>query len=1076
MFKSDQQKIYDGLKSIGESVANFYADAVSMIDPRCTMPSKANLIGHMAREIDSALREVFAPVSIANDVKSTVGKDRGHFASILAAVGKNDPENLLAKEWHSIAANFPGAAHREKAHKQSKDSTEIVDLWDKYEKVLLTIVGSFLNITNRLDVILNQDTPQADTLPAVKNILKITRNADYFFKNLDKESWLEPLYDEGFFALDSMPVKLEHETAPAYWHPGWYLKIISDKVQGSNKDLVKKISLDIMYAYVKGEIDLHPYTILDITQIIISLDNFSFGPSEKEFFEAYGNQTQNHSSTLVHEELSNHLTEKLLKLNDQDGLLNLLDFFFGFATYEEEAISIFDGKPGEPYVQRRPYVEKIYLGGLSRRFGKQIIEMVGIDALKVVTAKLTKLHELGAHPITYTGLASIEPSSQSVYSNDWEDYLVYFIRDYAPSLDKAQFDEFIDELMYSKIPILERLAIHFIREHFSLFSDKWWNFVAKADKDLDLYIHEPYLLLRDHSLGFTDEQFEKTITWIETINPHDIYEHHGVTTDVSAGRILRWLTALKASTTKARELLATKQAIYKARYPYEITEHPEFGSYCTSSVGHKIPIAAEKFQKFSVEEQVKFIKEFRPNYEHDFSEEGLGELLRYVVTADPVKYLYKLDQFIPLRVIYAKYLIDGLTKALQTNTTTDFLSPLDFIESKFADNSYDEENEAKAYYKNWLASSVSEFVNCVVAKQEELQLTRNDNDSLIDLLLNLLQRPDLQDDSDQIRNGYINHVLNSTTGRLYIALMSTLRLWSDMAVKAGEEIKWPDRVKQFFSGKLSSSKSTDKEFSMTLGMEFPFLLYIDKKWVTDNLQDIFDDKNSDHFDYRMHTAFSRNYIPSLEMYELFKSGNLFNKALDHFKKGSVVLDTVMIYALLEWRFWKGDPEKDSLLAAIFERKNAGQIKQLVEIAYQQRLEPEKVICLWKYLMPVFDSAGELKDSYSILTSLFELLHTLNTEVFDLITEVVAKMGPGGRDAYSLLIHLYKIANTNNELAGKLVLQVYEKKLVDSSYEDDLLALVTKLYEGGKKGLADDIAIAVSETGSLCLKNIYNKYN
>ena len=188
------------------------------------------------------------------------------------------------------------------------------------------------------------------------------------------------------------------------------------------------------------------------------------------------------------------------------------------------AINFFGEEPGEPYIQKKPFVEKFYLGELGRLFGKQIVEFLGIDALMVITTKLTEIDKLGAYSISSGGIPSIEPSSQSGYSNDWEDYLVYFIRDYAPFLNKGQLDKLIDEMLYSKVQVLQRLAIHFIRENFSEFSDKWWSYIASADKDTALHIHEPYELLRKYSPEFTEEQFERTINWIEKINPLDTYE------------------------------------------------------------------------------------------------------------------------------------------------------------------------------------------------------------------------------------------------------------------------------------------------------------------------------------------------------------------------------------------------------------------------------------------------------------------------------------------------------------------------------------------------------------------------
>ena len=170
MFSTQQQKIYDGLKSVGESLANFYADAIRMLDSSCTLSSKANLIAHMAREIDGGLRDVFAPDKFKKENLLSGLKD-SHFASILAAIGKKDHENLIAADWFSIASNFHRIAHRSEVYLSSKSVKEISDLWEKYEKILVIIIGSFLSITNRLDVLLSQETPQADSFACNKKFI-----------------------------------------------------------------------------------------------------------------------------------------------------------------------------------------------------------------------------------------------------------------------------------------------------------------------------------------------------------------------------------------------------------------------------------------------------------------------------------------------------------------------------------------------------------------------------------------------------------------------------------------------------------------------------------------------------------------------------------------------------------------------------------------------------------------------------------------------------------------------------------------------------------------------------------------
>lgn len=1075
MLNSDQQRIFDGLNSIGESVGNFYLDGVTMIDPSCILKSKANLVAHMAREIDSALREVFAPATLATSIGATLKGNSGHFASILAALGTVDTNNHLANEWHTIAKGFAGIAHRAAAHKISKDPTEMVDLWAKYEKVLLKIVGSFLNMTSRMDVLLQQDQPQASTLPAIKNITRIPRNADYFFKMLDKPEWLAAMQAEGFFDPGSVPVKLEGELTPAYWEPVRYLNTIAAKVTGADRDLLKQIVTTIMQAYIDGKIDLHPYTVSHITDVIITLDEFRFGEGEKKFFEANSIKDKHASWSMVHNDLLEKMVPKFIRVNDTTALKNFLNFFFGYTIQEQEAIRIFEDAAGKPYLQRKPNVDKTYLYQFMPLFGKQVIDAIGGEAIEIAASKLKELHELRVHPILYTAVASIEPSSQTIYSHEWEDDLIYFIRDFAPTLETDEFAKIVDDFLYSKIPILQRLAVHFIRENFMAFAEKWWEYVDTADATADPYIHEPYLLIQQHSPGFSDEQISKTINWIKMINPYGTYEYDGKVIVASAGRTLRWLSALHPASAAGKQLLQDTVAEQEKDYPFKMSEHPEFDSYGTSSVGHKIPVPVDQFELKSIEDQINFIREFRPDHALDTSEEGLGELLRHCVAKDPAKYIYKLDDFISLPSIYKHFLVDGLTKALKADKIEEYLPIIDFLEKQYVGEAYQREDE-KYFYKNWLAGSVSEFLNTIISKADALGMTKEELDRCIDFTLQLITRPELQDSQEDLRNGFLHHLWNSIPGRLYGSLMSALKLYSDFAKKSGEKQLWPDNVKAFFTENLESTAPSDKEFSMMLGSELPLLLYLDSEWVALHFPSIFSTDNPAHYNYRLHTAFSQSYYPSETLYKFFKKHQLFDAALDHLKEDSGAIDTVMIYALHEWVHWKADPDNNSILAGILQRKDAGHIRRLVDVAFQRKLEPAKATALLQRLLPIFENTSGLHHSYSQLVWLIELLPELNDETVVITAKIIEKMGSSGRDAYSLLRHIYKIAGSRTKQAGQLVLMIYQKGLVNAYAERELQLLTEQIYADGEKELGDAICEAVAETGSLGLKEIYKKNN
>lgn len=57
MMTSRQTAIYDGFKSLMPTLAAFYKDGINIIES--PYEAKSNLLGHLLREIDSGLRDIF---------------------------------------------------------------------------------------------------------------------------------------------------------------------------------------------------------------------------------------------------------------------------------------------------------------------------------------------------------------------------------------------------------------------------------------------------------------------------------------------------------------------------------------------------------------------------------------------------------------------------------------------------------------------------------------------------------------------------------------------------------------------------------------------------------------------------------------------------------------------------------------------------------------------------------------------------------------------------------------------------------------------------------------------------------
>jgi hypothetical protein len=200
-----QRKIYSGLKDIGGEAAGFFKSALNYYyNP--TQPNSVSHLAHAAREIDGGLRDIFSPKVLKKRTEEELGstladdfKDyKGHIASILAAlnVGMNDP---WAKEWILIATKFHKFAHRHGFWKSARTFDDFKPFWERYELVLIRLVGSYYAIIERLDHLIDSKDISEASVGTVLNLIQINSYANYFLKHVKDLAWFEPLRKNNVF-------------------------------------------------------------------------------------------------------------------------------------------------------------------------------------------------------------------------------------------------------------------------------------------------------------------------------------------------------------------------------------------------------------------------------------------------------------------------------------------------------------------------------------------------------------------------------------------------------------------------------------------------------------------------------------------------------------------------------------------------------------------------------------------------------------------------------------------------------------------------------------------------------------
>ncbi len=626
MLTEQQNKIYQGLKQISEAIADLYLDGTKLIDPLNTLNSKANLLAHLAREIDGGLRDIFIvkenTLIQEKDICEQDEIKESHRESILKAVGTSDPDNKLAKKWYTIAKNFHKFAHRGKLYQPLREPQNMIDLWRQYEEVLIVFIGSFYSISNRIDVFIKNLPPVKNQLLLFKRVISSPQAEFYFFQNLDNIAWLDTLIKENFFEISSAP-KINEEGTLIEWYPLRYLLNISSTDDTGALKKIAAILNDITQAYIEEKILLYTYSINTLTDIIVNLKNYPFTNQTKAFFKKINAKAIQPAWNIYSGNLVEKGTDKYLRNSDKESIENLLDYVFGYSVSRIPGGILMDIQLADE-VQIDFFIDDYLVSEFSKNYGKEIVKLIGTSAIKICLNKIKNIKKERPFSFSSMDFPSIEVTNQSHAYNIWETELVNFIRDYSCYLAPDELKELTAHLIESDIRILRRLGLNFIRINFVLFQEFWWKFISKYNID-NINTHEPYTIIQQTSAAYNSEQIKLVIDWIEKIKEYEVNTDNYSATDNRYYNIRKWLLAFDETAKNTDDYLIEKVSYYDSLNNWSF-EHPEFDSYYTSYIGESIPKDAEQFQLFSIEEQIAYINDFQPDHFNNITERGLSQL------------------------------------------------------------------------------------------------------------------------------------------------------------------------------------------------------------------------------------------------------------------------------------------------------------------------------------------------------------------------------------------------------------------------------------------------------------------
>jgi hypothetical protein len=969
--------------------------------------------------------------------------------------------------------------------KDNKGYGQLYDVIKSWNKEINQASGYLYDSQQEID-----DTISNYSKEKAERIFQIIKNdksqRDYFFEALKSAEnpfpWLQPLKEKGYFD-------------PQNWNQNrnvlGYLENVADKIKENQDAEVIETLLEIAnkiitYQDEKGErIEKHRTDWLMI-KIIFSLPIDKITESHIEFIRLALNSEW--IAAWVVYEIDNTILPRLLQERAENLVLNLLDIILSYKKIEEK--SYFDDKKTYEHtsikyisIMDESTINEYQLKETLQKYKQKIAELCSIKAARIAIDKMKIIIKEDKSKFDNMWIPTTEDHPQTISPERYECQLVHFVRDMFEFSEPHKIKEEIDKLLKEEHPIFKRIAIHIINYHYKDLNELFWQLKENPLED-ELLKHELYELLKNNCSVFTNEQITKVLNWIESNKNYYIPkdENEDQVNKMIAYKKKEWLSALLE--TKNRDILSSYEK-YNNINPAEL-DHPGFVFWMGAKVGYKNSVARDEILTKTNEE----IAEYFISKKEKKGAEDLFNSFKNYVSENPEKFTNNIKPFLNIPRIYQYALLWGLNKAWSTKKHINWQVVFDFIFNLITSDDFWNENYEGANYRNLIISQIAEVIE---------EGTKDDNHAFSpkflpkaeEILLLLAEKTE----SDFTYTGdLVTSIIDSTKGKIFSAMINYSLRYARLYKR--EEDKWVRSVKEDFTKRLDREIEPSLEFSLILGKYLPSIYWLDKKWVSYNINKIFPINNDTHWK----AAFTGylSYFSTIygDIYFLLRENGHYAKAIKtDFDNPDITKRVVQHICIGYLEDWEKLEDEKSLIFQLLEDKN---IKQILEIVnyflvitktnlFEKNTKDKviekiksKVKPLWKEIYKLTKHDEENEEFQKIISDISKWLVFID-EIDDEIMEwliLSAKYLNRGRccNDDSFIKYLVKHTSKTPAKVGKIYLEMLKADIYPNYKQEHIKEIVLLLYENNKKEIADKIYNLYGEKSYFFLKDIYGKYN
>ena len=840
---TDQQK--EIIKALTEqsfstiNLADMYIGALKVLQDESN-PEHIHQSAHSLRELGGY---------ITSHLKEATSTEKGHKNLMKQLMIQLDElggvvTEVIVKQWYELHQYFVILCH----HGSEVQVEDFEFNLLKFENILYSLLCPVYGPIEELDNLIKIENPTKQDMELVNSLIKKQSHYRYFFKNLYHPNWVDLLIENGFF--DTPPKKGEYSIEPSY------LKKIVNEKSKEVIGIIQKLSstthdgaqVEFMKALNIVPIRETLHLKKTIKQWIANARSGYFSLS-KQVVEYISNLFEGNEVEVAYEMTQAMLAITNIKRFENNEMRISYDidgYFYGVILKD----LLPELQKHEPLKALR-LLAKLLVVALIKHIESSGKDVEGDYDLSLIWRRLIEEHDYYTH------------------DKDIKNFLVSTIRDLLRFIGDKQKDlykEAIEILREKDYLIFRRLEFFIIR----IFPDISKNYISEAISN-KLYFHynlgilEVYKLLKDCFSLTKEEIQEEYLKWIEEgpdiENYKRIFEKNRGTSapdEIIESHIHNW---------RLKKIAPIKQYISRKMIQiYNVEEErikriDPFEDFPRVQIGPVSPIKKVQMEKMSVQEIFSYIKEYKePKRSLSVSKVGLGRVLRDSVKRRPNAFTVIVPEFLKFTEThkYISFLLDGFESALTEQHIFDWDSIISLCKAIMmkTEKIIEISNESIFYKERTLRdikTSIGRLFQIGLSKDHQNLIPFSYKDDVF-AILNILcddEEPTFEEELNNLKgNGRISDMsINSVRGIAMNGIINFI-FWivgysyDETLLKDNSISKIPEEIKSVLEYHLDYEADPSYTIRYIYGFHLNNLINLDKKWVIENLTNIFPEERS----------------------------------------------------------------------------------------------------------------------------------------------------------------------------------------------------------------------------------------